>query len=96
MDKIDEILLVGGSTRIPFVKEWLKRFSRKDHLNESLNPDEAVAIGAAKMAEILFAQGGHFDSQHPVLDSETMAEEKRKVHANIQAKIEKVKTYFVY
>ena len=55
MDEIDQIVLVGGSTRIPYVKEWLKRFTGKDQLNETLNPDEAVAIGAAIMVGIMSA-----------------------------------------
>lgn len=55
MDDVEEIVLVGGSSRIPYVKEWLKTFSGKDTLNESLNPDEAVAIGAATMAGIMSA-----------------------------------------
>ena len=55
MDDVEEIVLVGGSSRIPYVKDWLKTFSGKDTLNESLNPDEAVAIGAATMAGIMSA-----------------------------------------
>ena len=53
MDRIDAVVLVGGPTRIPFVKEWFKRFTGKDNLNESLNPDEAVAIGTAMMAAFM-------------------------------------------
>src|SRR5919205_382865 len=43
---IDEVLLVGGSTRIPKVQEIVKRFFGKEP-NKSVNPDEVVAIGAA-------------------------------------------------
>ena len=45
-NEIKEIVLVGGSTRIPLVQEKVKAFFNKD-LNKSVNPDEVVAIGAA-------------------------------------------------
>jgi molecular chaperone DnaK len=45
-DKIDEVLLVGGMTRVPKVQELVKNFFGKSP-NKSVNPDEAVAIGAA-------------------------------------------------
>ncbi len=50
--KIDEIVLVGGSTRIPKVQEMVKNFFGKE-LNKSVNPDEVVAIGAAIQASVL-------------------------------------------
>jgi len=49
---LNEIILVGGSTRIPMVRELLKSIFNKP-LNESINPDEAVAIGAAIQAGIV-------------------------------------------
>lgn len=52
-EQIDEIVMVGGSTRTPFVVESVKRLFRKDHVNNSLNPDEVVALGAAIEADIL-------------------------------------------
>ena len=51
--QIDEIVLVGGSTRIPKVKKLLQDFFNGKQLNESINPDEAVAYGAAVQAAIL-------------------------------------------
>jgi molecular chaperone DnaK len=51
-DKIDEVVLVGGSTRIPKVQEVVKKFFGKEP-NKSVNPDEVVAIGAAVQAGIL-------------------------------------------
>lgn len=51
-DDIDCILLVGGTTRIPSLQEALKKEFNKP-LNQSVNPDEAVALGAAKQADIL-------------------------------------------
>jgi len=55
MDKssIDELVLVGGSTRIPKVQKLLTEFFNGKELNKSINPDEAVAYGAAVQAAIL-------------------------------------------
>src|SRR5437660_990618 len=50
--KIDEVVLVGGSTRIPKVQEIVKNFFGKEP-NKSVNPDEVVAIGAAVQAGVL-------------------------------------------
>ena len=50
--EIDEIVLVGGSSRIPRVKEAMREFFGRP-LNQSLNPDEVVAIGAAVQAGVL-------------------------------------------
>ncbi|EFA72901.1 molecular chaperone DnaK [Cylindrospermopsis raciborskii CENA303] len=49
---IDEVVLVGGSTRIPAVQEVVKRVLGKDP-NQSVNPDEVVAVGAAIQAGVL-------------------------------------------
>jgi len=55
MDKssINDIVLVGGSTRIPKVQKLLQDFFNGKELNRSINPDEAVAYGAAVQAAIL-------------------------------------------
>ena len=50
--KIDEVVLVGGSTRIPKVSEMVKEYFGKEP-NRSVNPDEVVAIGAAVQAGVL-------------------------------------------
>jgi molecular chaperone DnaK len=50
--KIDEVVLVGGSTRIPKVQEIVKGYFGKEP-NKSVNPDEVVAIGAAVQAGVL-------------------------------------------
>ncbi len=42
---VDEVVLVGGSTRIPKVQEMLSEFFMGKELNKSINPDEAVAFG---------------------------------------------------
>jgi molecular chaperone DnaK len=51
-ENIDEVVLVGGSTRIPAVKELVKRILGKDP-NQTVNPDEVVAVGAAIQAGVL-------------------------------------------
>jgi len=51
-DQIDEVVLVGGSTRIPLVRQKVEQlFGKKPH--SELNPDEVVALGAALQADIL-------------------------------------------
>ena len=51
--QINDIVLVGGSTRIPKVQKLLQDFFNGQALNKSINPDEAVAYGAAIQAAIL-------------------------------------------
>jgi molecular chaperone DnaK len=53
--EIDEIVLVGGTTLIPAVRDYVKNFFGKEP-NKSINPEEVVAMGAAIQAEILRAQ----------------------------------------
>ena len=55
---IDEIVLVGGSTRIPKVQELLKEYFDGKEPNKGVNPDEAVAYGAAVQGGILGGEGG--------------------------------------
>merc|ERR1719381_213793 len=59
MDKssINDIVLVGGSTRIPKIQKLLQDFFNGKELNRSINPDEAVAFGAAVQAAILTGEG---------------------------------------
>lgn len=52
IDKIDAVVMVGGSTRVPLVKERVKAFFGQD-VHDKLNPDEVVALGAAVQADIL-------------------------------------------
>ena len=51
-DKIDQVLLVGGSTRVPAVQEAVRKITNKEP-NKGINPDECVAIGAAIQAGVL-------------------------------------------
>lgn len=59
MDKssVDDVVLVGGSTRIPKVQQLLQDFFNGKELCKSINPDEAVAYGAAVQAAILSGEG---------------------------------------
>jgi molecular chaperone DnaK len=51
--EIDEIIMVGGSTRIPLVQEKVSKFFNGKELNKSVNPDEVVAMGAAIQGAVL-------------------------------------------
>lgn len=56
--KVHQIVLVGGSTRIPKVQELLREFFDNRELNREINPDEAVAFGAAVQGAILSGASG--------------------------------------
>merc|ERR1719197_2017967 len=55
--QIHEVVLVGGSTRIPKIQSMLQDFFNGKNLNRSINPDEAVAYGATVQAAILSGEG---------------------------------------
>lgn len=55
-EKVNDIVLVGGSTRIPKIQALVSEFFGGRQLNKSINPDEAVAYGAAVQAAILTGQ----------------------------------------
>ena len=50
---IDEVILVGGSTRIPKIRELVENFFHGKSLNKSVHPDEAVAYGAGRVIFVL-------------------------------------------
>ena len=52
VSEIDHVIMVGGSTRVPLVQEMVSKFFGKQ-VNDSMNPDEVVAIGAAIQADVL-------------------------------------------
>jgi len=52
-DDIDELVLVGGSTRVPLVQDLVKKLTKGKQPNMSVNPDEVVAVGAAIQAAVL-------------------------------------------
>lgn len=56
--QIHEIVLVGGSTRIPKVQQLLRDYFEGKEPNKGVNPDEAVAYGAAVQGSILSGEGG--------------------------------------
>ena len=67
--KIDEIVLVGGSSKIPKIKEILRNeFSNQIKINDSISPDEVVAHGAAFFAESLKRTTGEFWGDFQYLD----------------------------
>merc|ERR1712202_13578 len=70
MDKssIDDIVLVGGFTRIPKVQKLLSDFFNGKELNKTINPDEAVAYGAAVQAAILTGDNSETVSDLLLLD----------------------------
>jgi L1 cell adhesion molecule like protein len=55
--KVNEIVLVGGSTRIPKIQQMLSDYFNGKELNKTINPDEAVAYGATVQAAILTGEG---------------------------------------
>jgi len=66
-DQINEIVMVGGSSRIPKIRELLSSYFNGKKLNDSVNPDEAVAFGAAVQAHILTAPKGSTDRTSEIL-----------------------------
>ncbi|GAB7332626.1 hypothetical protein MBLNU13_g04393t1 [Cladosporium sp. NU13] len=65
--KVDEIVLVGGSTRIPKIQKLLSDFFGGKKLEKSINPDEAVAYGAAVQAGILSGKATSADTADMLL-----------------------------
>lgn len=59
VENIDEVIMVGGSTRVPLVQNMVKNFFKKS-LHDSMNPDEVVALGAAVQADILAGNNKDF------------------------------------
>ncbi len=58
VSEIQEIVLVGGSTRMPMIQDLVKRLGGGKEPNRSVNPDEVVAVGAALQAGVLASEGG--------------------------------------
>ena len=65
---IDEIVLVGGSTRIPKIQSMISNYFNGKDLNKNINPDEAVAYGAAIQAAILTGDTNKDTSEMVLLD----------------------------
>ena len=66
--EVDELVLVGGSTRIPKVRQMLQDFFNGKRPNAGINPDEAVAYGAAVQGGILSGDGGDATKDILLLD----------------------------
>ncbi|TXT08983.1 hypothetical protein VHUM_02457 [Vanrija humicola] len=66
--KVDDIVLVGGSTRIPKIQSLVSEFFGGRQLNKSINPDEAVAYGAAVQAAVLTGQASDKTADLLLLD----------------------------
>jgi len=66
-DDVDEIVLVGGSTRIPKVRELVEKFFNGKKANTGINPDEAIAQGAAIQACIMDPTCGDADTEKMVI-----------------------------
>ncbi len=66
--EVDEIVLVGGSTRIPKVRTIITDFFNGKKVNTGINPDEAVAFGAAVQGGILSGEGGETTKDLLLLD----------------------------
>ncbi|GMI08666.1 hypothetical protein TrLO_g12656 [Triparma laevis f. longispina] len=66
--EVDEIVLVGGSTRIPKVQSLIKDYFGGKEPSKGINPDEAVAYGAAVQGGILSGEGGEATSELLLLD----------------------------
>jgi L1 cell adhesion molecule like protein len=66
--KVDEIVLVGGSTRIPKIQNLLKDFFNGKTLNQSISPDESVAYGAAVQAAIMSGSKDKIASDMVLID----------------------------
>ena len=66
---INEVILIGGSTRIPKVKNFIENFfDKKVKINNSINPDEAVAYGATLQAEKILYNNDQIISNFHILD----------------------------
>jgi endoplasmic reticulum chaperone BiP len=71
--EVDEIVLVGGSTRIPRVQQLLSEFFDGKEPSRGINPDEAVAYGAAVQGGILSGEGGEVLSGMILLDATSLS-----------------------
>jgi heat shock protein 1/8 len=66
-DRIDEVIMVGGSSRIPKIRQMISDYFNGKRLNDSVHPDEAVAYGAAVQAHILTAGKDNADRTNDII-----------------------------
>ncbi|XP_027344915.1 heat shock 70 kDa protein-like isoform X3 [Abrus precatorius] len=81
--QVHDVVLVGGSTRIPKVQQLLQDFFNGKELCKSINPDEAVAYGAAVQAAILSGEG---NEKRMVQEAEKYKAEDEEVKKKVEAK----------
>lgn len=67
-EQIDEVILIGGSTRIPKIQAMVSEFFNGKCLNKQMHPDEAVAYGATIQAGILSGQASELVQDILLLD----------------------------
>ena len=101
---VHEIVLVGGSTRIPYVQKMLSDFFGGKALNKGMNPDEAIANGAAIQAAILSGKGSDDMEMMLLLDvcpltlgiktTDPLASSGMMIPRNTTIPYEKKKEYF--
>ena len=65
---ISEIILVGGSTKLPIIKRFLYNYFKESKINDSINPDEAVAYGATLMAAKILIRNDNLISSFNLMD----------------------------
>lgn len=70
---VDDVVLVGGSTRIPKIRSLVSNFFNGKELCQGINPDEAVAYGAAVQAAILTGKGGETLSNTLLIDAQPLS-----------------------
>ncbi|BFZ02114.1 hypothetical protein BsWGS_05152 [Bradybaena similaris] len=68
IEDVDEVILIGGSTRIPKVQQLVKEFFHGKEPHRGINPDEAVAYGAAVQAWVLDGSPGSQDVDQVIID----------------------------
>ena len=96
VDDIKEIIFVGGSSKIPKVKEIIKKIFPNQHINDTLNPDEIVAQGAAIQARMILegSSKGFTDITNYSLGIEIKGQKFSKIiEKNSNIPIEKTETY---
>src|SRR5262249_37123380 len=64
---INEVVLVGGATRMPMIQDLVKQLGGGKEPNKGVNPDEVVAVGAAIQAGVLASEGGGGTGQNILL-----------------------------
>jgi L1 cell adhesion molecule like protein len=86
---INEIILIGGSTRIPYIRTMLKQFFDGKALRIDINPDEAVAIGASIQAAILYGHADQNLSEMILVDITPLSLGIETIHGEMSCVVER-------